>query len=73
MTDIQRPNRGTSATEERETCVRRARDTIGVVYLRLGRAYCPSCDQVRVFVADADVTEIVCVCGTLTEPAHQEE
>lgn len=45
------------------------RDAIGPCWI-IGRAYCPTCDQVRAFVAHIDIEQLRCDCGSVCEPAH---
>ena len=44
-----------------------------VTYWKLGRAYCPACLTVKVYVARVDVEDLKCLCGERCVPASGDE
>lgn len=44
-----------------------------VTYWRQGRAYCPVCLTVKVYVAAIDVNDLLCPCGARCLPACGDE
>lgn len=44
-----------------------------VTYWTQGRAYCPACHSVKVYVARVDVQDLQCDCGATCVPSSGDE